>query len=293
MKTRRLILFVLMTSFSVAVNAQQAVDLGLSVRWADRNMGATSSTEPGWFLAWGELSPKQQYGLENYRYNMGDNKTMTKYVFPSRETLSEPDNLSTLEPEDDVATATLGEGWRMPTLAEFTELKEQCTWQWDDDATHPGYRVTGPNGQHIFLPAAGMYSDEDLMLSNLEGYYWTSEVVTYMSDYAYAMRFSSRMIGHYVHCKDPRIAGFQVRAVSSATDGIEAIGSHTSRISGSRGCITVSGAEDEVVYVFDVMGRLVYHSTSVTSNETIPVPKAGVYLVCVGNQHVEKVVVIR
>ena len=281
-----------MTVLSVAASAQQAVDLGLSVRWADRNMGAASSAEAGWFLAWGELTPKQQYGLTNYLFNLGDYKTMTKYVFPSRETLSEPDNLATLEPEDDVAAATLGEGWRMPTYAEFTELKERCIWQWVDDAVHPGYRVTGPNGQHIFLPAAGMYSDEDLMLSGMEGYYWTADVVTFMSDYAFAMRFASRTVGHYVHRMAPRIAGLQVRAVSSATDGIEEIDSHTSRISVSRGCITVGGAEGEEVYVFDVMGCMIYHNASATPNETIPVPRAGVYLVRVGFKRVEKVVVI-
>ena len=281
-----------MTVFSVAACAQQAVDLGLSVRWADRNMGAATSNEAGWFLAWGELTPKQQYGLDNYRFGTGDYKTMTKYVFPSRETLSEPDSRSTLEPEDDVAAATLGEGWRMPTYAEFTELKERCTWQWVDDAEYPGYRVTGPNGQHIFLPAAGMYSDEDLMLSGMEGYYWTSDVVTFMSDYAYAMRFASRTVGHNVHRMAPRIAGLQVRAVSSATGGIEGQEIPTCRISASRGCVTVGGAEGEEVYVFDVMGRMIYHGASATSSESIPVPRAGVYLVRVGNQRVEKVVVI-
>lgn len=204
------ILFVLHAG---AALPQQAVDLGLSVAWADRNMGADNPEHPGFFLAWGELEPKSQYSLANYRFGTGDFSTATKYVAPSRQTNSQPDNLLVLEPEDDVATVSLGEGWRMPTRSEIGELVEKCVWQWIDHENNPGYRVTGPNGQSIFLPAGGMYANDRLLLSGYEGYYWSQEVMKFNPDYACSLRFTPRIVNHANFASTPRLNGCNVRAV--------------------------------------------------------------------------------
>lgn len=286
------LIFIILTTiiYTVAANAQQAVDLGLSVRWADRNMGSVSATDAGWYLAWGELTPKQEYSIDNYRFGMGDYRAMTKYVFPSKETTSEPDNLRYLEPEDDIATTALGEGWRMPTYAEITELAEQCTWLWVNDATHPGYRVTGPNGNHIFLPASGMYSGDALTLDTHEGYYWSGEVITFNADFAHALRFTSRTVNHYVLRLAPRIVGCQVRAVYAGNNTVEEANVDNVSISASGNTITVVGGEGQPLYVFDIMGRTIHHTQSASHTEKIHTPSTGVYIVRAGNHKALKIV---
>jgi hypothetical protein len=97
-----------------------AVDLGLSVKWANMNIGADNSWKYGDYFAWGETSAKDNYNWSSYSLCDGTDKTMTKYC-----TLSEygtVDNKTTLEPADDVARVKLGGNWRMPTEAEMDEL---------------------------------------------------------------------------------------------------------------------------------------------------------------------------
>lgn len=294
MKMKKLIFIILTTIiYTVAANAQQAVDLGLSVRWADRNMGSVNATDAGWYLAWGELTPKQEYSIDNYRFGMGDYRAMTKYVFPSKETTSEPDNLRYLEPEDDIATTALGEGWRMPTYAEITELAEQCTWLWVNDATHPGYRVTGPNGNHIFLPASGMYSGDALTLDTHEGYYWSGEVITFNADFAHALRFTPRTVNHYVLRLAPRIVGCQVRAVYAGLDAIGETLTDSISVTATGRDIVVTGAEGVPLQVFDIVGRPIYSIHSAAHVERIHTSAAGVYIVRAGNHKARIIVTIR
>ena len=287
---KRLIFTILAITCAVGAGAQEAVDLGLSVRWADRNMGALDSADKGWYLSWGELMPKQEYSIDNYRFGMGDYRAMTKYVFPSKETTNEPDSRRYLEPEDDIATTALGEGWRMPTYAEITELAERCTWLWIDDATHPGYRVTGPNGNHIFLPAGGMYSGDALMLDSHEGYYWSGEVITFNADFAHVLRFSPRTVNHYVLRIAPRIAGCLVRAVYAGLGAIGEAETDGIGVTANGRDIVISGAEGVPLQVFDIVGRPIYSTHSAAHVERIHTPTAGVYIVRAGNHKAHKVV---
>lgn len=99
--------------------AIKAMDLGLSVKWADMNLAATSTTDPGHAFAWGETKPKASYTWSNYKYGSSSYNLKKYCVEPEYGTV---DNDSVLNAEDDAATVNLGEDWRMPTLEEFVEL---------------------------------------------------------------------------------------------------------------------------------------------------------------------------
>ena len=154
------------------------VDLGLSVKWADRNVGATSPQGYGLHYAWGELEPKKDYSWENYRFRLsGDNSNtlvLSKYNYNS--SLSVNDNKQQLDLSDDVANVKWGGNWRIPTEEEWKELRENCVWEWKTEGGHKGYRVTGKNGNSIFLPATGSYIDTFLEQLGVNGSYWSSSL---------------------------------------------------------------------------------------------------------------------
>ena len=137
------------------------VDLGLSVNWALCNIGE-SDYFPEWrgnLYAWGE-SVTRDYDLENHF------ASRVSYYFDNR--------ITVLESQDDAATLLWGEDWRMPTKEEFQELVDKCQWEWTQENGHYGYRVTGRNGNSIFLPSGGM-KIENRWNNYPEGlYYWTS-----------------------------------------------------------------------------------------------------------------------
>lgn len=205
-------LTLLLTSF--AATAQTAVDLGLSVLWADCNVGADSPAASGVYVAWGELEAKDEYLMKNYRFCLGDFNTPTKYYAFNPDRISTvPDGKTILEPEDDIATVMLGGGWRSPTSDEIMELTQKCAWEWAaGDA--PGYRVTGPNGNTIFLPAAGIRTGSLLMYDGHEGYYWSAQSI-YIPDEAYCLRFTPRLVNHRNFRNTERWHGCVVRAVRS------------------------------------------------------------------------------
>ena len=145
----------------------EAIDLGLSVKWANFNVGAASPEDFGDYFAWGETSTKASYGSwSNYSYGNGSND-LTKYC--------ESDGKTVLEASDDAATAELGSSWRMPTHDELQELVDECTWTWQSSGV-PGYTVTGPNGNSIFLPAAAHSAGTDGFGNTVFGFYWASDI---------------------------------------------------------------------------------------------------------------------
>lgn len=200
---------------SMQAPAQTAIDLGLSVLWADCNVGADSPEATGIYVAWGELQPKDEYLMKNYRFCLGDYSTPTKYfAFDPERVTTVPDGKTILEAEDDVATVMLGSDWRSPTNTEMTELVKQCTWEWIDEETASGYRVTGPNGNAIFLPATGIKTGSRLMYDGHEGYYWTAESM-YVADEVYCLRFTPRLVAHSNFKSTERWHGCVVRPVRS------------------------------------------------------------------------------
>ncbi len=170
-------------------NRIQAVDLGLSVKWANINIGANAPEESGDYFAWGETEPKDYYDWETYKWCNGSKNTMTKYCTTSLD--GTVDDKTTLDLEDDAAHANWGGTWRMPTHDEFTELRTKCSWEWTTRNGVNGQKVTGPNGNSIFLPAAGFRYDNSFNLAGSTGYYWSSSLRKFYNDSAYSVFFNS------------------------------------------------------------------------------------------------------
>ena len=173
-------------------NGHEYVDLGLSVKWATCNVGASKPEEYGDYFAWGETKPKSDYywGWDTYKWCRGDWDSFTKYCTDSFHGIV--DNKKQLELSDDAAHANWGGSWCMPTHDELTELKEKCTWTWTTQNGIKGYKVTSKiNGRSIFLPAAGIGDDSCLEDVGLDGYYWSSSLDTDAPYCAMSVYFSS------------------------------------------------------------------------------------------------------
>lgn len=162
-----------------------AVDLGLSVSWAQCNLGATESTDPGDYYAWGETEPKYKpghsqddpmdptgwktgvdggYDWRSYKYGEKPNK------------YNGVDLKRVLESDDDAAHVNLGGAWRTPTYQDWAELNRECTWVWDNEKV--AYVVTGPNNNSIFLPVA-CYRIGIYLRDPETGRYWSSNLYEY------------------------------------------------------------------------------------------------------------------
>ena len=153
-------------------NGHEYVDLGLSVKWATCNVGASKPEEYGDYFAWGETQPKDYYDWSTYKWCNGSMNTQTKYCTDSNYGIV--DDKTVLEAADDAATANWGGAWRMPTGEEYYELRHNCTWELTTQNGVNGYKVTGTNGNSIFLPAAGGRYLSDLSYAGRNGYYWSS-----------------------------------------------------------------------------------------------------------------------
>ena len=162
------------------------VDLGLpsGVKWATFNVGATQPEEYGDYFAWGETEPKELYDESTYS-----------------------------EKEEDAATANWGSEWRMPTQAEQDELRTECSWTWMTENDVNGYKVVGPNGNSIFLPAAGYCSGSSLYNVGHKGFYWASSLYTGNTSYAYYLSFTYNDVSRY---SNDRCYGQSIRPVYDA-----------------------------------------------------------------------------
>ena len=151
-------------------NGHAYVDLGLSVKWATMNVGATSPEEYGDYFAWGETEPKSEYNWDTYKWCDGGYDYLTKYC--SSSDFGIVDDKIELDMEDDAANVNWGDAWRTPTKAELDELIENCTWSWTTQNGIDGYTVTSnTNGKSIFLPAAGYRYDTFSEEVGAIGYY--------------------------------------------------------------------------------------------------------------------------
>ena len=189
------------------------VDLGLSVKWAPCNLGASRPEEYGDYYAWGETSTKADYSWNTYKFRtIGDSYYNVKFFkYNTDSSRGRIDNKTVLEPEDDVAHLKLGGSWRIPTDAEWTELLECCNWTWTSTNGVYGYKVTGPNGNSIFLPAAGIRFDTDLYNAGSQGYYWSSSLYTDAPGNAWDVGFNSDYV---FRDYSDRFDGRSVRPVS-------------------------------------------------------------------------------
>ncbi len=157
------------------------VDLGLSVKWATFNVGATKPEEYGDYFAWGETEPKEDYSWSTYRWGNGNTSSLTKYNTNSY--YGTADNKTVLDSEDDAAHVNWGGSWRIPTDAEWTELRENCTWTWTSNYNGTGVagrivtsNKSGYTNKSIFLPASGQRDASRLFDASSYGYYWLSSL---------------------------------------------------------------------------------------------------------------------
>ena len=194
-------------------NGHEYVDLGLSVKWATCNVGATKPEEYGDYFAWGETQPKSNYDWSTYKWCNGSYDRQTKYCTDSY--YGTVDNKTQLELSDDAVRANWGGSWRMPTDVELIELSEQCTWTWTTQNGVYGYKVTskksGYTNKSIFLPAAGYRYDSSLNYAGSYGYYWSSSLNTGSPYNACGLYFSSDDVSRDY---DIRFYGHSVRPVS-------------------------------------------------------------------------------
>ena len=177
-------------STSNMANGHEYVDLGLpsGLKWATCNVGANKPEDYGDYFAWGEVNTKSEYTEKNYKHYRGF-LGIKKYVF-----LGEISGNA----QYDTARAKWGGKWRMPTKAELQELCDKCTWIWMSQNGVEGYKVTGPNGNSIFLPAAGYRLGSSLDCAGIFGLYWSSspnDNIAYYLDFysgSHGMNYGSR-----------------------------------------------------------------------------------------------------
>ncbi len=177
------------------INGHDYVDLGLlsGLKWATCNVGASCPEEYGNYYAWGEIQTKSEYAEENsltYGKDIGNISGNNRY---------------------DVARAQWGSSWRLPTLAEIQELIDQCKWEWTIEGGHKGYRVIGPNGNSIFLPAAGYRIGTSVYHQGSDGYYWSGTLYEGNNNDACSLFFYSGFVYWYNGDRD---IGLSVRPVS-------------------------------------------------------------------------------
>ena len=187
------------------------MDLGLSVKWATCNVGASSPGDYGNYYAWGETTAQSSaIGWKDYRFRTSgdqyDNVTFSKYNTKSDRGVL--DNKTRLDYSDDTARQNWGGSWRMPTYSEWKELQDNCIWNWTSQGGHKGYKVMSKtNGNSIFLPAAGY----DSLQVGTHGRYWSSSIYSDSPYNAYHMYFSS---GDFIFVsRDFRCYGQTVRPV--------------------------------------------------------------------------------
>ncbi len=181
-------------------NHPHLIDLGLpsGTKWACCNVGASKPEASGGYYAWGETEKKTVYNWNTYLYgnywddcvHIGDNISGTEY---------------------DVVRMKWGTPWRMPSLDEMKELRDKCTRKWTQQNGINGIRVTGPNGNSVFLPAAGERWAEDLYGCGSDGYYWSGTLSSDGESYAYGLYFGS---GSWRWGSDGRGDGLSVRPVA-------------------------------------------------------------------------------
>lgn len=187
----------------------EMIDLGLSVKWASHNVGASSPEGFGGYYAWGETEEKSYYSEKTYKYAVDSDGDGDIYC-DDDEYIYIGSNISGTQ--YDVAHVKWGGSWRMPTQDEIIELVENCSWKWTTYNGVEGQLVTGPNGNSIFLPAAGLRYFTSFYEVGRYGYYWSATQDESFSGCAYLLGFLSGSSSEGWGVRDE---GYTVRPVSN------------------------------------------------------------------------------
>ena len=196
-------------------STEEWVDLGLpsGLKWASHNVGATSPEDYGNHYSWGETTTKSTYTENNYHF--GTYGAYTKYCTEGWGLNGFYDNKLTLDPQDDAATANMGNGARTPTKAEWDELFAHTTHTWTSRNGVNGCLFTASNGKSIFLPAAG-YRRGELLGDGACGMYLASTLVDDNPAYVWGYWFD---VDHQEVWQLGRTDGYSVRAVRNSGGG--------------------------------------------------------------------------
>lgn len=166
------------------------VDLGLSVKWSKFNLGARSESEFGGRFGYGDVAGVNT-SIDMAEYGSGD-------IYKT---------------DRDVANKGWGGKVTLPTAADFEELFNSCTKEWTEVDGVPGYKLTGPNGNSIFLPAAGSRTINDVKGVGTSGMYATGSINPSDGQFAVAFNFSS---SNSSRTSTPLYEALSVRPVSTA-----------------------------------------------------------------------------
>lgn len=199
-----------------STNGHEWVDLGLRVRWATCNVGASTQYSIGDLFAWGETEPKKVYVKDNYKFHISHgspaevegNMVLSKYVCDNIHH-GEIDHKKRLDYSDDAAYVNWGGSWRIPTRSDWMELIRNCKWTWIEESGRIGYEVESKkNGNRIFLPAT--FKNDNYYL----GRYWSSDLKTDYSAHAFCISFSSHNVNEDDVIDYSRECGLSVRPVT-------------------------------------------------------------------------------
>lgn len=180
---------------SCAVNGHDYVDLGLpsGVLWATCNVGADAPEEFGNYYSWGECRRKIIYDVDSYNTACRD---IDKSISGNK--------------KYDVARRRWGAPWCIPTKSDFEELDSLCNWEWTAVKGIKGYKVTGRNGNSIFLPAAGGCVNDSIYAAGVEGNYWSATPDSLDTNLSHFFYLNSNYVIMYCYYK---IVGLTVRPV--------------------------------------------------------------------------------
>lgn len=293
-------LLCILFSFSVSIGFSQtpanlqAIDLGLQsgTKWANMNLGATNISDYGDYYSWAETYPKEKYSLSTYKWSDTwtikdstyvdkdgftitiEGKTYsgyTKYVSNADDGYKGfCDNKVKLDLEDDAAYTSWGKHWQIPSIDQLDELKTNCTWIWSTLNGINGYKVIGPNGNYIFLPAAGYKENDNKYHEGSEfrvgewGSYLSNQAYYPWTDYAQDLYFSSEKIkdvtgtlddffnGHYNGC---RYQGHSIRPIYIDDSDININKCSKPTISYVNGKLVFSSQTDDVHFVSTISSR--------------------------------------
>jgi len=165
------------------------VDMGLSVKWATFDIGATKVGEYGKYFQWGDIqgytssqvgsgTGEKYFSWTDYKYCNGSYNTLTKYN--NNSSYGTVDNKTVLESSDDAATFNMGTGWRMPTEAEYTELINACNQTWDSTNKCRIFMLKTDSTKKLVFPASGSGSNGRVLNQGSRGFFWSSSL--YASD---------------------------------------------------------------------------------------------------------------
>ena len=258
---------------SAAMAIPKPIDLGLSIKWASWNVGAASPNDYGVLYGWGDPS--------------GTNMSENLDEYPS----SEPPTII-CGTEYDIATVNWGNQWRMPTQAECVELAENCSWEWIEMDGINGMKVTGKNGNSIFLPAAASRTGDKISNQvGQRGCYWSGTLWPDNSNFASYLYFYSDATRVQPTRSNRRYIGMSVRPVyDDKNNGVDFVSSSHSNFK-----VTVDGKficidnmlDSTIIDIYDSHGRIVYSG----KKTRIEVAGSGIFLVRIYDK-TKKIVVL-